>query len=69
MRVKKLSKNPDKTELMVIDNPHRTNKLADLPPFVLGKNEISRVNKKNTSEEGTAEFWRKALAPISNQRH
>ena len=47
MRFNKLSINPDKTEFMVIGNPHRTNKLADLPPFFLGKNEISRVNKSN----------------------
>ena len=45
MRVNKLSINPDKTEFMVIGNPRRTNKFADLPPFFLGKNEISRVDK------------------------
>ena len=45
MRVNKLRVNPDKTEFMVIGNPRRTNKFADLPPFFLGKNEISRVNK------------------------
>ena len=45
MRVNKLSINPVKTEFMVIGNPHRTKKLADLPPSFLGKNEISRVNK------------------------
>ena len=41
----KLSVNPDKTELMVIGNPRRTKKFADLHPFFLGKNEISMVNK------------------------
>ena len=45
MRVNKLSINPDKTEFMVIGNPRRTNKFADLSPFFLGKNEISRVDK------------------------
>ena len=45
MSVNKLSVNPDKTEFLVIGNPRRTNKFADLPPFFLGKNEISRVNK------------------------
>ena len=45
MRVNKLSVNPDKTEFMVIGNPRRTIMFADLPPFFLGKSEISRVNK------------------------
>ena len=45
MRVNKPSVNPDKTEFMVIGNPHRTNKVADLPPFFLGRNQINRVNK------------------------
>ena len=47
MRVNKLSVNPDKTEFMVIGNPPRTNKVADLPPFFLGRNQINRVNKTN----------------------
>ena len=37
MRVNKLGVNPDKTEFMIIGNPRRTNKFADLPPFFLGK--------------------------------
>ena len=45
MRVNKLSVNPDKSEFMVIGNPRRTNKFVDLPPFFLGKNEVSMVNK------------------------
>ena len=36
IRVDKLGVNPDKTEFMVIGNPRRTNKFADLPPFFLG---------------------------------
>ena len=45
MRGNILSVNPDKTEFMVIGNPRRKNKFADLPPFFLGQNEISRVDK------------------------
>ena len=45
MRANKQSVNPDKTEFMVIGNPRRTNKFADLPPFFLAKNEISKFNK------------------------
>ena len=37
IRVHELSVNPDKTELTVTGNPRRTNELADLSPFSLGK--------------------------------
>ena len=41
MRVNKVSVNPDKTEFMVIGKPRRTNKVTDLPPFFLGRNQIN----------------------------